>query len=64
GQAQRQQCMKDNTITSETAENRVKRLQNEARRKKASRERSPVRSQDSSDSDVIPHLWMSHLMSQ
>ncbi|EJK55781.1 hypothetical protein THAOC_24446, partial [Thalassiosira oceanica] len=52
-QAHRQQCMRDNIITSETAENRVKRLQNEARRKKASRAMSPVRSQDSSDSDVV-----------
>ncbi|EJK49125.1 hypothetical protein THAOC_32029 [Thalassiosira oceanica] len=52
-QAQRQQCMRDNIITSETAENRLKRLQNEARRKKASRAMSPARSQDSSDSDVV-----------
>ena len=71
GQAQRQQCMRDNIITSETAENRLKRLQNEARRKKASRAMSPVRSQDSSVQTqmlswkmLIPHLRMSHLMSQ
>ncbi|EJK45486.1 hypothetical protein THAOC_35898 [Thalassiosira oceanica] len=53
GQAKRQQCMRDNIVTSETAENRLKRLQNEDARKKASRAMSPVRSQESSDSDVV-----------